>query len=114
GGLSPRPDLCGFDGTRPCATVADSNAKGLVLRLLAHRSARREPLAPAWHSRGRGFDSHRLHFTFAILALLQLNRGRWLSVFCRFSPLPPRSSSDAPSLTHPDRRSPARLRGAGH
>jgi len=55
--------LCGFDGPRPCVTVAGGNAKHPILRLLAHRRARGEHPDLAWHSRGRGFDSHRLHFS---------------------------------------------------
>jgi hypothetical protein len=65
------------------------------------------------HSRGRGFDSPRLHSLFAILALSQLSHGRSLPVFCRLSPPLRHSSADAPSPAHPDRHWPARRPGAG-
>jgi hypothetical protein len=84
-----------------------SNARSS--RTVADGRARSQRPRNAWHSRGREFDSPRLHCLFAILAFPQVSCGPWLPVFCRSSHSHRRSSADAPSLIHPHRHWPARL-----
>jgi hypothetical protein len=68
--------LCEFDGAPASATVHSSRRRSSFSRTFAPRRARPHPLPLAWHSRGREFDSPRLHLPFAYLALAQLSHVR--------------------------------------